>query len=385
MFTKKAPKVSVCIPVFGTEKSLASCLESVASQNFEGTEIIVVDDGSFVKSAKFENNKITMSAQKIVKDFKKNHKNQRLNIKFIQHEKNKGLVEARRSAVYEAEGKYIVFVDSDDTLPENALKNLFAAAEKSGADIAHGKANVCLEDFEHYEMLEQKENLLLKLKKRFDDMNKKANCVFLGELLGRQIFDGFLLEANHSGFLWGKIFTREICLEAFDKIPQTFCIFGEDFLTYFFISLFAKKYFGINENVYNYFVNTGISSNKKIDSIEEWQKVCSTASVFTILLSWIEENLLAAENSRFTEKFSALAGDGVAEDSRFTEDGRSTEKITVLTEEEKAAVKNMCRYYAKNNLAQLQESVVPHLHEEARTMLCEWWGEKMINSVENFV
>lgn len=358
MFTKKAPKISVCIPVFGTEKSLASCLESVASQNFDGTEIIVVDDGSFVKSAKFENNKIKMSAQKIVKDFKKNHKNQHLNIKFIQHEKNKGLVEARRSAVYEAEGKYIVFVDSDDTLPGNALKNLFATAEKSGADIVHGKANVCIEDFEHYEMSEQKENLLLKMKKRFDDMNKKSNCVFFGELLGRQIFDGFL---------WGKIFTREICLEAFDKIPQTFCIFGEDFLTYFFISLFAKKYFGIDENVYNYFVNTGISSNKKIDSIEEWQKVCSTASVFTILLSWIEENLLVAENSRLTE------------------DARSTEKITVLTEEEKAAVKNMCRYYAKNNLAQLQESVVPHLHEEARTMLCEWWGEKMINSVENFV
>lgn len=338
MFTKKAPKVSVCIPVFGTEKSLASCLESVASQNFDGTEIIVVDDGSFVKSAKFENNKIKMSAQKIVKDFKKNHKNQHLNIKFIQHEKNKGLVEARRSAVYEAEGEYILFVDSDDTLSENAINTLLETSQKSGADIVQGKANVCLEDFKNSADFEINQ-------KRFDDMNKKSNCVFLGELFAREIFDGFLLEANHSGFLWGKLFKRELLLEVFDKIPPTFCVFAEDFLTYFFISLFAKKYFGIEEKVYNYFVNTGISSSKKIESLEEWQKVCSTASVFTILFSWIEEN-------------------------------------PHLTQEEILSVKNMCKYYAKNNLLQLEKCVVPQIQDEAKKMLCEFWGEKIIKSLE---
>lgn len=389
MFTKKSPKISVCIPVFGTEKFLASCLENIAKQNASGTQIIVVDDASsFASSA--ENCKIKLSAQKIVKDFKKSHKNQHLSIKFIQHEKNKGLVEARRSALYEADGEYILFVDSDDTLSENAIKTLLAAAEKSNADIVHGRANVCFEDFSDFENCESdkkfseisaKNEKSSAEQKRFDDMNKKSNCVFLGELFEKQIFDGFLINANHCGFLWGKLFKKELLLEAFDKIPPTFCVFAEDFLTYFFISFFAKKYFGIEDKVYNYFVNTGISSNKKIDSLEEWQKVCSTASVFTILFSWIEENSLAAEDSRFTEKFSASSGGGVAEDARLTEDFSSSEKNLQLTQEEIFAVKNMCKYYAKNNLLQLEKCVVPSLQDEAKKMLCEFWGEKIINQL----
>lgn len=352
MFTKKSPKVSVCIPVFGTEKFLASCLESIASQNASGTQIIVVDDASsFASSA--ENGKIKFSAQKIVKDFKKSHKNQHLSIKFIQHKKNKGLVETRRTALYEADGEYILFVDSDDTLAQNAINTLLSAAQKSNADIVHAKANVCFEDFKNSADFATSE-ISTTNQKRFDDMNKKSNCVFLGKLFAREIFDGFLVKANHSGFLWGKLFKKELLLEAFDKIPPTFCVFAEDFLTYFFISLFAKKYFGIEEKVYNYFVNTGISSSKKIESLEEWQKVCSTASVFTILFSWIEE--------------SASETGGLEENPQ-------------LTQEEISAVKNMCKYYAKNNLLQLEKCVVPQIQDEAKKMLCEFWGEKIIASL----
>ena len=46
-FSKKtAPSVSVCIPVYKTEGVLSRCLESVAAQNFDAIEIIVVDDCS---------------------------------------------------------------------------------------------------------------------------------------------------------------------------------------------------------------------------------------------------------------------------------------------------------------------------------------------------
>lgn len=346
MFKKPQPKVSVCIPVCGTEKYLAECLESVAAQDFYGTEILIVDDSGKAGEA-----------EKIAKEFRKKNKKRKISVKFIAHAENKGLVEARRTAIYEASGDFIMFLDSDDVLPADAIKTLFSTAERTKADIVHGKANVCFKEGSveaefasqtSRDSSPQQEAFPPQSKKRFEEMREKAEKVFDGELFGRQIFDGFLTGINHSAFLWGKIFTRELCLEAFSRIPPVYCVFGEDFLTYFFLSLLAQKYVGIAEKVYNYFADTGISSSRKINSLDEWRKVCSTASVFTILLSWIEEN----------------AGE--------------------ISNEEADKVREMCRWYAANNLGQLEKAVAPELQEEARRMLCDYWGEEMINDKSQY-
>ena len=328
MFKKEKILISVCIPVFNTQNYLKPCLESVAAQNFYGVEIVITEDGD----------KKEKETLKIIKDFKKSHKN--LKIIFLKNEKNKGLVETRRSSLYESTGDYVLFLDSDDTLAENALNILYENAQKTGADIVHGKANVCIE-----------KNFSCS-KERIESTEKKCSSVFLGELLENQILDGFLTKRNHNGFLWGKLFKKELCLEAFAKIPPVYCIFCEDFLTYFYLALCAQKYSGIEEKVYNYFINTGISSEKKITTIEEWQKICSTASVFTILLSDIQEN---------------------------------PDLQSKLTETEIEVIKFSARYYAKSNLEQMKDNVIPELQKNARTELCEWWGKNMIESIENEV
>lgn len=347
VFNKKDKiRVSVCVPVCGTEGVLAGCLESIAAQNFEGLEIVVVDDGG--ESLKGAGG---LSAKKILKGFVKGLKKQparyRPELKFIEHEENKGLVEARRSALYEAFGKYVVFVDSDDRLLCGALDTLYKTAERTGADIVHAMAETACTVPEQ----EKSERVL--------EIYKKINNVFLGGaegcvqgkegiLLGKEILESFLVKRSHNGFLWGKIFDRELCLEAFDKIPPVYCVFGEDFLTYFFIALCAKKYAGIDQKVYSYSTGTGISSERKIKSLEEWKKVCSAASACTVLLDFLK-------NSK--EEFC-------------------------ITEEEAEAVRGGCRYYAKNNLQQLKGSVVSELQEEAYRELCLWWGEGMIKTME---
>ncbi len=331
--------VSVCIPVCGTQKYLENCLKSIAGQQFEYFEVVIVED----ENDNFQKKELEKSTQKILKEFKKQIKGRNIFLQFIKHSKNRGLVEARRTAVLAAKGKYLMFVDSDDTLCADAIKTLWQTAVENGSEIVHGLAEVCFceEDFDkNY------------AQKRKNEISEKCTRVFNGKLYGQKILKAFLIEKKCSAFLWAKLFDRELCLKAFERIPFVYCTFGEDFLTFFYLALFAKSYTGIKNNVYNYTVNTGISSAKKIDSIEEWKKVCSTASVFTIILNDIQTD----ESLR-----------------------------NLLTEEEIIAVKNECRFFAKNNLQQLNCVVAPELKEKAKFELCEWWGSQIIESVEKEV
>lgn len=330
MFNARKIKVSVCIPVCGTEEFLPECLESVALQAFGGLEVIVVDDNGFSKREGS-----SVSAKKILKDFCRKHKKEKIAAKFIRHEKNKGLVEARRSALYESEGDFVMFLDSDDLLLPGAVKALYENAIKTGADIVQGRALVSRRGSASSQVS--------------SEAQKKLDKFFPGELAGRQIFSGFLVESNHSGFLWGKIFARGLCIKAFEKIPPVYCCMGEDFLTYFLISFFAEKYAGIESFVYNYFVNTGMSSGRKISSMEEWKKICSAASVFTVLLNEVQDG-------------------GI-----------------LLSEQETEKLNEICRSYAANNLYQLEKSVQPELKSAAYNELCDWWGKNMIENIKKLM
>ena len=122
--------ISVCIPVYNTEKYLKRCLESVVSQDFDSFEIIIVSDNS---RGRDQNN---WPCHKIVKKFKKQTK---IPIKYLENSTNLGTLEVRRTLSYEARGEYIFFLDSDDFLPPNALKTLYNTAKENNADIVHGK------------------------------------------------------------------------------------------------------------------------------------------------------------------------------------------------------------------------------------------------------
>ena len=334
--------ISVCIPVFNSEKYLYRCIESIAHQTFLKKEIIIVNDNSFGKD--FYGNDLSKIIKKAQKEFK-------IKIKVIDHKENKGLLESRRTAIYAAKGKYICIVDSDDYMEENALENLFTAAEKFNADIVQGKVNVVCtaENLELYDEKSFTQKVLNenKLKETMKRKSFVANKVFLGELETKRILDGFMIEKNHSGFLWGKLYLRETYLEALNQIPFMKCTMSEDFLQYFFLASKAKKYVGINQVVYNYSVDSGISSNKSIETLDKWEQVCSKASIFTFLLNYFIE-----ENDNFYQQ----------------------EIID--------AVKRECYFQLGNSLKQLNTVVAEEIKVDAYKMLCEYWGEDFVKKVE---
>lgn len=113
--------ISVIIPVFNAEKYLKEALNSVLEQNFDNYQLICVDDGS------------TDHSLEILQSYAKHNKQ----ITVIS-QKSLGASLARKTGLEAACGQYILFVDADDILMQDALKCLYAAATEKNADIVIG-------------------------------------------------------------------------------------------------------------------------------------------------------------------------------------------------------------------------------------------------------
>lgn len=97
------PKVSIIIPVYNSEKYIKECICSVLHQSYKNLEIIIINDGSTDKS--FE----------IAQSFQDNR------IKLLSQE-NKGAASARNLGLHYASGELIQFLDSDDILDKDKIK-----------------------------------------------------------------------------------------------------------------------------------------------------------------------------------------------------------------------------------------------------------------------
>ena len=116
------PLISVGIPVYNVEPYIEKCLLSVLNQTYERLEILAVDDLG------------TDQSMQIVERLIDSHP-RGSQIRIIKHTQNKGLSEARNTAIKECKGEYIYFLDSDDYMELNAIEVLYAQAKEHKTDI----------------------------------------------------------------------------------------------------------------------------------------------------------------------------------------------------------------------------------------------------------
>lgn len=114
----KQPLISVIIPVYGVEKYIAQCLESVIDQTYKNLEIIVINDGTKDRSAEIAKEYAAKDSRIKVYDFK-----------------NGGLSVARNRGLEIATGEYISYLDSDDWLDTKMYETLLETAMKNEADM----------------------------------------------------------------------------------------------------------------------------------------------------------------------------------------------------------------------------------------------------------
>ena len=143
-------KLSIIVPVYNVEKYLERCVDSLLHQDLphDEYEIILINDGS------------TDNSYEIAKRLAGEHDN----IVLLTQE-NQGLSGARNTGLEHAKGKYIMFVDSDDSLLPNVIRNIFFMVEKYSLDVCN---------FRH---------------KYFDQNGKVIECP-LQKLNSQIVFDG---------------------------------------------------------------------------------------------------------------------------------------------------------------------------------------------------
>ena len=105
-------KLSICVPIYGTEKYIERCARSLFDQDIQDVEYIFVNDCT--KDAAID----------VLKNVVADYPYVGSRVKIINHEKNKGLAGARLTGLQNATGEYVWCVDSDDYIQQKAIMEL---------------------------------------------------------------------------------------------------------------------------------------------------------------------------------------------------------------------------------------------------------------------
>ena len=203
--------ISFIIPTYNAEKTIQNTINSILKQSETSLEyeIIVVDDGS------------TDNTKNLIQELESNEK-----IKYYSKE-NSGVADTRNFGVQKSNGEYIIFVDSDDYVSQNLLK-----------------------DIEPY----IKQNIdLIKWNPLFVDENKEIlstpKSAYFDIVTGEEGFNLLFGKDNLIDCLWNYAIKKEIMLE----FPKG--TYHEDFATMPLVILNAKTMVSLNKFEY-YYVQT---------------------------------------------------------------------------------------------------------------------------------
>ena len=213
VFEADVPLISVIVPAYNCERHILDTLNSLNAQSLKRIEVIVVDDGSTDKTAA------------LVDSFAANHRNT-----IVIHQPNGGVASARNTGLDAAMGKYISFIDGEDTVPVDGLERLYRSAEAEGADMSIGiihEFNAILDhDFERTVALSRKPLL-----SRYDldliwsfSVNNKLFRRDKIEKLGLRFEEGIVLSEDGL-FLMTYVYDSDIIV----GVPATVLEYRRDF------------------------------------------------------------------------------------------------------------------------------------------------------------
>lgn len=227
--------VSIIVPIYNTERWLEFCIKSILAQTYKNLQIILVNDGSLDNSGDVCDLYASLDSR----------------IEVI-HKIHEGVSGARNEGICKAAGKYIHFVDSDDTIDNNMIERLYT-------EMVNGKADLVFCGY----------NKIIKTSNINESINKVVCEPYTGNI--KEFLPNinlYLIKALIQGPCW-KLYKTSIIKK--NKILFPICLsFSED-------TLFVYKYLSncyqiiaVDNCLYNYIYrkNNSLSSTLRADKLD---------------------------------------------------------------------------------------------------------------------
>lgn len=211
------PTVSIIVPIYNAEKYIRRCIDSILSQEYTDFELFLVNDGSTDASGAICDEYAARDAR----------------IRII-HKENTGVSDSRNTALAQARGVYLQFLDSDDWITPDATKLFVRAATERHCDLV-------ISDF--YRVVGER-------------VSHKGDIEEDG-VLTREEFAAHMMENPadfYYGVLWNKLYRRDI-VEKYQLRMDTSISWCEDFMFNLEYILHANVFYALQAPIY-YYVKT---------------------------------------------------------------------------------------------------------------------------------
>ena len=177
--------ISIIIPIYNVEQYIQRCLESVIKQKCNGfdVECVLIDDCSPDHSMDIVHEMISV------------YLGHSIHFVTLHHHINQGISAARNTGIRAAKGDFLLFMDSDDLLTEDALQILFTSFQK------HDQADVVMGNVWFEEESQQKNRTI---------DNGIDSVTFLRD---RNDIITLLLKRKINRYAWNKLLSRSFVLE----------------------------------------------------------------------------------------------------------------------------------------------------------------------------
>ena len=225
--------VSVLIPIYGVEKYIQRCAESLFAQTYRNIEFIFVNDCTKDRS---------VDILKTVVDVFPNRNGQ---VKIIEHDQNRGLAAARNTAVAAAHGEFVIHVDSDDYIATDIVEKLVKKQSETNADIVCTDVYLCVDQNKEV------------IKYPYDE----NNISFI-----RNVFYG-----KQESWVWGKLIRKKLYVDNYIKVEEG-CNMAEDFQVLPRLAYFSNRIAYVKEPLYFYECSNAYSYCKKVSENQKMQQ-----------------------------------------------------------------------------------------------------------------
>ena len=216
-------RYSVIIPVYNAEGTLRRCLDSLVGQHFSDYELLLINDGS------------TDGSDAICREYANTYSCVRYFAK-----ENGGVSSARNLGLEQAEGEYILFVDSDDYVSENYFSVISDALDNNVVDLLmFGYCNFGSISAE-WDTGE------------FNENTEVGIAIWVSSAMQQYLFSS----------LWSKVFKKQI-IEQYNMRFGNDLAIGEDQAFIFTYAMHIRSIGSIEDHLYNVDVSDGNSLSRK--------------------------------------------------------------------------------------------------------------------------